>query len=461
VNKILVVDDDVSVLNYLQVFFLQVNKYEVRCLSESGRAYQTIDEFHPDLLILDIDMPDVTGIDILTYLFERNARPEVLVLSGVEDIKLAVRAMKLGAYDYLTKPIDTDKLLITIDRALERRNLKTEISSLRQRLEAAGEAGPFARVVSRSPQMLEIFSRVEVVAPTDNAVLLWGESGTGKELLARALHQLSKRRDKPFVAVNAGVFAAELFASEFFGHAKGAFTGAVSDKAGFLEKSNGGTLFLDEIGELALPIQVKLLRVLQEGEYTQVGSTENRRVDVRVITATNKDLREEIERGNFRSDLFYRLNVCAIYVPPLRDRDDDIAFLAQYFVEKYGRLHNKPITGVSEDVHTLLGRYRFPGNVRELENIVNSAVLLEKSSELTRQSLPPYVVDATAKVKDHPFPPGERASALAERTVADVEREHIERVLRYTDGNRTAASRILGISRVTLISKIKQYKLEI
>jgi DNA-binding NtrC family response regulator len=383
----------------------------------------------------------------------------VIVLSGVEDIKLAVRAMKLGAYDYLTKPIDTDKLLATIDHALERRNLKSEIRRLRRNLDGHDEA-PFARIVTRAPQMQEVFDQTRVIAPTDNSVLVWGESGTGKELLARSIHSMSRRASAPFVAINAGVFASELFASEFFGHAKGAFTGAVTDTSGILSKCDHGTLFLDEIGELSLAIQVKLLRVLQDGEYFQVGSTRNRQVDVRIITATNKDLREEIERGSFRPDLFYRLNVCSIFVPPLREREGDIPFLAQYFVEKYGQLHERRLNGISEDVLTLLQRHRYPGNVRELENIINSAVLLESGHELTRTSLPQYLVKATQRAHVR-FPTGQRGDSLAERTMSEVEREHIERVLRHTNGNRTAAAKILGLSRVTLISKIRQFKLEI
>jgi DNA-binding NtrC family response regulator len=459
-NKLLVIDDDQSVLRYLQVFFMQVARFEVRCLSDSTKAYATLAEFDPDLILLDIDMPDVTGIDILNYLAEQPAKPEVVVLSGVEDIKLAVRAMKLGAYDYLGKPIDCDKLLITIDRALERRNLISEIEALRQRLQR-GDESPFARIVTRSPQMLEIFDYATVIAPTNNSVLLWGESGTGKELLARAIHRLSRRKDHPFVAVNAGIFAAELFASEFFGHTKGAFTGAVADKTGILEMSDGATLFLDEIGELSLPIQVKLLRVLQEGEYSQVGSTESRRVDVRIITATNKDLREEIERGNFRSDLFYRLNVCSIHIPPLREREGDVPFLAQFLVEKYARQQGKPIKGISDDVLHLLQRYGYPGNVRELENIINGAVLVETTEELQRSSLPQDFLEVILKARPPVVSTGEAAGDVADRSLEQVEREHIERVLRRTDGNRTAAARVLGISRVTLIARIRQYKLDL
>ncbi len=460
-ERILILDDDAAILSYLRVFFLQLGRHEVRTLQESPRALAAIEEFRPDLLLLDIDMPQLTGVDVLRALQGHAARPEVLAFSGVEDVKLAVEAMKLGAYDYLTKPLETEKLVAAVDRALERRTLKRQVEALQQRLAGAGEPSPFARIVTRSPKMLEVFRRVEVVAPTSNPVLVWGESGTGKELVARALHTLSPRRERPFVAVNAGVFAAELFASEFFGHAKGAFTGAMSEKSGLIETSDAGTLFLDEIGELSLPVQVKLLRVLQEGEYSRVGSTESRRVDVRLVTATNKDLREEIQKGGFRADLFYRLNVCSIYLPPLRERgDDDVDLLAQYFLERYARQHVKAVSGVSEEVRALLRRYPFPGNVRELENLVNSAVLLEQGPELTPSSLPQYFLEATHEKVRGPLGPPEGCEGEVDWSLERMEAEHVGRVLRYANGNRTVAARLLGISRVTLLAKIRAYKLE-
>ncbi|HOC37979.1 MAG TPA: sigma-54 dependent transcriptional regulator, partial [Thermodesulfobacteriota bacterium] len=389
-HKILVIDDDQAILNYLGVFLTQSGKYEVDCLNESKRVMDVLAEFKPEMILLDMDMPDVTGLDILNMLAEKADAPEVLILSGVEDIELAVKAIKLGAYDYLTKPVDRDKLLISLDRMIERRMLKMRVRELSVSNESGVAEEPFSKIITCSSQMQKILNYVEKIAPTDNPVLIWGESGTGKELIARAMHKLSKRRDKPFVAVNASVFASELFASEFFGHAKGAFTGAVSDKTGILEKSDKGTLFLDEIGDLSLSIQVKLLRVLQEGEFFPVGSTKSVRVDVRLITATNKDLQEEIQRGNFRKDLFYRLNVSSIYLPPLRKREGDIPLLAQYFLDKYAQVHKKKLNSISEDVIGLFKRYRYPGNVRELENIINSAVLLESGKELTRRSLPQY-----------------------------------------------------------------------
>jgi len=456
----MMIDDDEAVLRYLQIFFLQAGRFEVKSLADSRRAVDTIRDFSPELIVLDIDMPEVTGIDVLTHVAELPNRPEVVVLSGVEDVKTAVRAMQLGAYDYLTKPVDADKLLITVDRALERRSLKSEVEQLRGRLNQEGGDSPFARIVTRAPQMLELFRRVEIIAGTDNSVLIWGESGTGKELIAHAIHNLSRRKNTQLIAINAGVFAAELFAAEFFGHTKGAFTGAVAARDGILEKANGGTLFLDEIGELSLPIQVKLLRVLQEGEYSQVGSTENRRVDVRLVTATNKDLRHEMERGNFRTDLFFRLDVCSVYVPPLRDRQGDLPLLAQYFVDKYARIHSRPVKGISEGALAVLADYPFPGNVRELENLINSAVLLETSNEIQRGSLPQGILDAAHTDRPATADPAGRETGPWQQSLEEMARAHIERVLTHTEGNRSAAARILGISRVTLAAKIKQYGLE-
>lgn len=453
-QKILVIDDDQAILNYLQIFLLQTGKFDVQCLNESKRVAEALAEFQPDLILLDMDMPEVTGLDILNFLSEKPDSPEVLILSGVEDIELAVKAIKLGAYDYLTKPLDREKLLLSIDRTLERRSLKLKVQELRNNIESEGVEDPFSKIVSASPQMKKLLAHIEKIAPTDNPVLVWGESGTGKELIARAIHKLSKRNDKQFVAINASVLASELFASEFFGHTKGAFTGAVSDKTGILEKADKGTLFLDEIGDLSLSVQVKLLRVLQEGEFFPVGSTKSRRVDVRLLTATNKDLQQEIQRGNFRTDLFYRLNVSSVFVEPLRKREGDVILLAQYFLGKYAAIHKKKLNSISEDVITLLQRYQFPGNVRELENIINSAVLLEQGKELTRRSLPQYFHEATLKGSFTLADP-------QQKTLAEVEKEHIERILKQTGGNRTTASKVLGLSRVSLIAKIKNYKLNL
>ena len=453
-GRVLVIDDEQAVLNQIEVVLAQAGYQSVQCERDGRRALDAIDEQGSDLLILDLNMPTVGGEQILEALAERPEGPEVVVLSGMDDVELAVRAMKLGAYDYLTKPLDPERLLATLKRALQRRQLRSDVRELSGQLAQAAPDDAFARIVTRSPQMKKLLRHAETIAKSDNPVLIWGDSGTGKELLARAIHQLSNCADGPFVAVNAGVFANELFASEFFGHIKGAFTGASSNKPGILEQAHGGTLFLDEIGELALSIQVKLLRVLQEGEYFQVGSARSRRVDVRLVTATNKDLQEQIRHGNFRRDLFYRLNVCSLFMPQLKDRDGDVPLLAQFFVEHYAQRHGKRIVGVSEDVLNLLSRYAFPGNVRELENLINSGVLIETGSELTRKAMPQYFLESTLRARY-------TISDAHDKSMSQVEKEHIERVLQHTKGNRTAAAKVLGISRVSLISKIKSYQIDL
>ena len=284
-------------------------------------------------------------------------------------------------------------------------------------------------------------------------MLIWGESGTGKELIAKAIHRLSPRKDKKFITVNAGVFANEIFSSEFFGHTKGSFTGAVSDKKGLIEEADGGTLFLDEIGELSQPIQVKLLRVLQEGEFYRVGSTVKFTTDVRIIAATNKDLFEEIQNGRFRKDLFFRLNINSIFLPPLKDRINDIELLARHFLQMFNKKYDKNIEGISDSVLKDLKNYSYPGNVRELMNIINSAVIIESSGEIKKNSLPHYFLE-TMKTSNYV------ESDFALKSLKDVEMEHIKKILSLHDWNKTRAAKALGISRVSLISRIKKYNLQ-
>ena len=451
-KKILVVDDDQAVLNYLNIFLLQTEEFEITTLSESPKAFDELLTETYDVLLLDMDMPQVTGIEILSWINEQKLDVTTIVLTGVEDIELAVSAMKLGAQDYLTKPVDNDHLLDVISHAVEKRTVTTLPSSQErsESLDTLVFRDAFSGIVTQNADMIKLFHVVEKMAQTDNSILIWGESGTGKELIARAIHNISKRNVKNFVAVNAGSFANEFFASEFFGHDKGAFTGATADKKGFLEEADQGTLFLDEIGELALPIQVKLLRVLQEGEFFRLGSTRNLKADVRIIAATNKNLFDETKKGNFRKDLFYRLNMNSVYLPPLKEREGDIPLLAQHFMKKFAANANKEITGISDSVMHLLTQYDYPGNVRELMNIINSAVIIETQSELRKQSLPQYFLDSadtmTGAVRD-----------LPQKSLKEVEKEHILKVLKLCDGNKTKASKVLGISRISLINKVKQY----
>lgn len=452
-DKILIIDDDQAVLNYLNIFLLQAGTFEVATLSNSARFYDVIKEGGYDMLLLDMDMPEVTGLDILKRLHDEGIDIETVVLTGVEDIGLAVAAMKLGAIEYLTKPVDNDRLLNLMHTVLEKRRLTRNIES---ELTAAADLRfkeAFKETVTQDKKMREIFSIVEKMALTDNSVLVWGESGTGKELIARAIHRISRRNGQSFVAVNAGAFASELFASEFFGYNQGAFTGATSNKRGFLEEADKGTLFLDEIGELALPIQVKLLRVLQEGEFFRLGSTKNLKVNTRIIAATNKNLHEETKKGNFRKDLFYRLNINSVYLPPLRERHGDIPFLSYHFLHRFCRMNNKKIEKISDGAMKSLTRYDYPGNIRELMNIINSAVIVESSNELKRKSLPSYFLESEEF--------GENWSSDAPlKTLEEVEFDHIRRVLDYTGGNKSRAARILGISRISLISKAKRLEAE-
>ncbi len=455
-NRILIIDDDKAVLNYFLVLLLQAERFEVEALADSTKAFDTIDSGKFDLLLLDMDMPGVSGKEVLQYVRRDHPEMEVVIITGVEDVELAVESMKMGAYDYLCKPVDDRRLLTTLDRALERSRLRGEIDKLRDRISLEGlrHKEEFRGILTQDGKFLRTLRKVEQIAESDNNVLIWGESGTGKELVARAIHRISKRRDKSFVAVNAGTFASELFASEFFGHDRGSFTGAARDKAGLFEEADGGILFLDEIGALELPVQSKLLRVLQSGEYFRLGSTRERGSDVRVIAATNKNLEAEIEHGRFRRDLYYRLNISSIYLSPLRERKGDAELLAHHFLEKHSKLNDKSIAGISDDVLSLLEAYDYPGNVRELENIIASAVVLENGRTLTRRSLPPYLVKAVTRA-------GLSVPREVRKTLAELEAEHVRIVLEHTGGNRTAAAAILGISRVGLLAKMRKYGIDV
>jgi len=455
--KILAIDDNQAVLNFLNVLLLQKNKYEVELLQDSTRVFDLLGKNSYDVLLLDMDMPTVTGIDILKFIVKNNINIKTIVLTGVEDIDLAISAMKLGTYDYLLKPVDEAQLFKIIDSAIEEQEkLRPEENSLSRNLyDELKFKEVFSGIITQDNRMIKLFHIVEKFAETDNCVLIWGESGSGKELVAEAIHKISKRRDKKFVAVNAGAFAQELFSSEFFGVEKGAFTGATKDKAGFLEEANGGTLFLDEIGELSLPTQVKLLRVLQEEEFYRLGSTRNIKVDVRIIAATNKNLFEEIQKGNFRKDLFFRLNINSIALPPLRERKGDIKLLSNHFLNIFNAKYNKNILRISDAVLNCLKAYSFPGNVRELMNIINSAMIVESSDELRKKSLPGYFMEnnhsqVSVKEEDDDDIPS---------TLVEMEKEHIIKVLHFTSNNKTRAANILGISRVNLLAKMKKYNL--
>jgi len=453
-NRILVIDDDKAVLNYLNIFLLQAGIFDVTILSDSTKAFDVLKSNRYDLLLLDMDMPEVTGLDILKKIQENSIDMETVVLTGVEDIELAVSAMKFGAIEYLVKPVDNERLLNLINNVMENRNSHKMIDREVPTSPGLKFGDAFKDIITQHEKMNAIFSIVEKMAQSDSSVLIWGESGTGKELIARAIHKISKRNKESFVAVNAGTFADELFSSEFFGHNQGAFTGARTSKRGLIEEADKGTLFLDEIGELALPIQIKLLRVLQEGEFFRLGSTKHLKVDVRILAATNKNLHEEIKKGNFRKDLFYRLNMNSVYLPPLRERKGDIPLLAYYFLKRFCAVNEKKIEKISDAAMKPLTHHDYPGNVRELMNVINSSVLIESTNEIRKKSLPSYFLESATSF-DEGF------TNIPLKSMADVEKDHINKILGYTDGNKSKAAQILGISRVSLLSKVKKYKLEI
>jgi DNA-binding NtrC family response regulator len=455
-TRILAIDDNQAVLNFLKVMVLQAGKYEIEVLQDSRKSLDVLKKNGFDVLLLDMDMPEVTGLDILKFIVKNNLKIKTIVLTGVEDIDLAISAMKLGTYDYMLKPLDEIHLMKSIEAAVLDKELHKRESDTGKKLsiDDLKYKDVFSEIVTNDAAMIKVFHYAEKFALTDNSILVWGESGSGKELIAKAIHQISSRKNKKFVAVNAGAFAQELFSSEFFGHEKGAFTGASQNKEGFIEEANGGTLFLDEIGELALPIQVKLLRVLQEEEFYRLGSTKNMKADVRIIAATNKNLFDEIKTGNFRKDLFFRLNINSLYLPPLRERKGDIELLAIHFLEIFNKRYSKNINGISDKVLQCLENYSFPGNVRELMNIINSAIIVEASNELTKKSLPGYFLENNFCII-----PDENDDIIP-LNMTDLEKGHIKKVLQFTGNNRTKAAEILGISRVNLLSKIKKYHLQ-
>jgi DNA-binding NtrC family response regulator len=452
--KILLIDDNQAVLNFLRILLLQKERFDVTILQDSKNAFQLLKNEIFDILILDMDMPEVSGLDILKFVKMDKIEITTIVLTGVEDIDTAISAMKMGTFDYILKPIEENKLIETIDTAIEHKKIYSEESDILNKYSYDGLKynEVFKDIVTCDEKMFKIFYFVEKFAKTENSILISGESGSGKELIAKAIHKISSRKDSKFIAVNAGTFAQELFSSEFFGYQKGAFTGASKDRIGFIEEANHGTLFLDEIGELPLSIQVKLLRVLQEDEFYRLGSTKNIKVDVRIIAATNKNLFEEIKNGNFRKDLFFRLNINSINLPPLRERKEDIKLLANYFLKIFNEKYGKNIEKISKPLMDSLLNYHYPGNVRELMNMINSAIIVESSNELRRKSLPNYFLEYNYydKLEGEATP----------MSLSEVEKEHITKVLTFTKNNHTLSAYILGISRVNLIAKIKKYNIK-
>ncbi len=441
--NILVVDDEEPVRRLL-VKELSRKGFQADAVSSGEEALERLRKASYDVILLDIVMPGMDGLELMRRLSGDPALPKIIVLTGRATVDTAVEAMKNGAFDYMTKPYKLEELKIVIERAYEQRRLELEHQILRQEITRRDQE---VELVGESDQHRKILELIEKIAPTDSTVLIQGESGTGKELVANYLWKRSPRKDRPIIPLNCSTFSESLMESELFGHEKGAFTNAYKVKRGLVEVADGGTLFLDEIGEVPIGLQAKLLRFLDSGEFRRVGGTKNLRADVRVIAATNRDLRKAIENREFREDLFYRLNVINITLPPLRERKDDIPVLSEFFLKKYTRRFGKSVKGISDDALKLMLSYDWPGNIRELENLIERAVLLCDND---------YI-----ETEDIAIPSGYTVSKEPETLVRleDVEREHIKRVLEETDGNQTRASRILGIDRKTLYLKIRKYGL--
>jgi two-component system response regulator AtoC len=438
--KILVVDDEAIVRESLGDW-LKDDGYQVFTAENGHEALDVIEKERPGIMIADLIMPGMDGIELMKRAKARQPGIEVIIITAYASIPTAITAMKEGAYDYIEKPFCPERAELLVKKLAEHQELVEENLSLRQRLE---DRYRFENIIAKSSKMQRVIQVIKVVAKSNATVLITGESGTGKELVARAIHSRSHRRNKSFVAVSCAALPESLLESELFGHEKGSFTGAYAQKKGKFEFTNGGTLFLDEVGEMSANIQVHLLRVLEEKEFTRVGGNEPIRVDVRVISATNKDLRKAIEKQEFREDLYYRLNVVNIELPPLRERKEDIPLLAQHFLHKFAMENQKEITGFSSEATELVLSYDWPGNVRELENAIERAVILARDSIITIADLPQEN-------------PSLACSTGPKKNLKEVEKDHILNVLRETGENYSEAARILGISRMTLYNKAKEY----
>ncbi len=456
---ILVVDDELSMRELLE-YMLSREGYRVSCAQNGRQAVSLVQENSYDLLLCDMRLGDLSGLEVLRACKQHHPGTVAIMISAYSSTETAVEAMNQGAYDYVPKPFNKDELMDTVAKALKLRTVEKEKEQLDGELQRSLN---FGMIVGSSPAMQHIYSMIQQVAPTRTNVLITGESGTGKELIARAVHQESDRRDQPFVAINCGGIPETLMESELFGHRKGAFTGATHDKPGLFQEAHRGTIFLDEIGEFGLPIQVKLLRAIQERVIRPVGSTEDVAVDIRIVSATNKQLEKEVIAGKFREDLFYRLNVIEIKVPPLRERKADLRALAQHFLEKYSREMGKEIKKLSSYALDLVLKYDFPGNVRELENLIERSVALSTTNIILPDSLALAVHKRrwVEGVKDRRFDVDEVSKGVAlDSILEEIERAYIKKALDITNGNKNKAAELLGISFRSIRYRLEKLGLE-
>jgi two-component system response regulator HydG len=446
--KILVVDDDAAHRLMLKTV-LADDGYEIAEAEDGAAAVAAVEDKFHDLILMDLKMVHMNGLEAMSRIKALSPGIPVIIMTAYASVGTAVNALKSGASDYLTKPVDIDELKILIDKTLHHRRLEQENAFLKERL---ADRFDLSAIIGRSPAMAQLFETIALVAPSDATVLIQGESGTGKELVANAIHQNSPRSQGPFIKLNCAALPETLLESELFGHEKGSFTGATARKAGRFELADKGSIFLDEIAEMAPATQAKILRVLQEKEFEPVGGGRTVKVEVRVIAATNQDLPAEIEAGKFREDLYYRLNVVQISVPPLRERGEDIALLADHFLKLYAEKNQRLIKGLTPRALDVFMRYDWPGNVRELENVVERAVILTRGDMVATAQLPNSLQELAAE--DSPLP---AAALVPGKTLKEIERQMILKTLEECKGNRTRAAEVLGIGRRTLQLKLKEY----
>jgi DNA-binding NtrC family response regulator len=452
-EKILIVDDEKSLLDLLSRVFTKEG-YQVQTTTSAQRAMEIIEKEDLDLLIADIRLPEMSGMEILKRCREIRPDVPVIMITAYGNMKQAIEALKMGALDYIIKPFDIEELKITVAKGMEKRRLEQENLLLKREIR---ERYSFENMIGKSRAMQEIFALIEKIASTDSTVLITGESGTGKEMAARAIHVLSRRSDRPFVSINCAALPENLLESELFGHVKGAFTGAVSDKKGMFEVAQHGTLFLDEVGEMSPWTQVKLLRALQERKIRRVGGTEEIPVDVRIIAATNQDLKKRIEEGKFREELYYRLNVISFEMPPLRRRVEDIPLLVNHFLQKYCQQMGKKMKRISPEAMSLLEMYNWPGNVRELENVIERVVAIEDRETITPASLPPEITQPARKEETQViFNPGFNLMDYLD----DIAKRYVRQAMMAANWNMRQAASLLGISYRSIRYLMDKYRIK-
>jgi two-component system response regulator HydG len=451
-GKILIVDDDSAHLNMLQTVLNSLG-HKVESAMDGEDAIRIVREKPCDLILMDVRMTHIGGMEALRQIKGFNPSIPVIIMTAYSSVGTAVEAMKLGAYDYLTKPLNLDELAIIIDRALDHLRLTLENRSLKEKVASQNH---FSEIIGSSPSVKKVVDMARIVAPTEATVLITGESGTGKELFAKAIHANSERKNGPLITVNCAALTEHLLESELFGHEKGAFTGADRQRNGRFMQADKGTIFLDEVGEIPLSMQAKILRTIQEREIQRLGSDEILHVDVRIVAATNRNLEDEVKQGKFREDLFYRLNVMNLHIPPLRERKEDIPLLAQHFLKKYVKKNRKDLKGFTPTTMGILTKSHWPGNVRELENVIERAVILATSPYISEKDLPPSLTEAYHKDNEGAGP---TSPGFGGKPLEEIESQAILETMEQTQGNKSEAARLLNITRTTLNNKLKKYKI--